>query len=241
MKIVSIDIETVLDEEAAERCGYTPSEDFAPFPLHAIVCASAFSVTGTASGDRLYAVESFSLGKMSERGIVASVEEAVGDADIVYSFNGSRFDLPVMAMRAMVHEVHVPRILDLQNRSRIGRHFDLLEQVKRDAAPISLRQLCAPFGIPSKQAPSTRVAEHASAGNWAAIEHYCEADAVACWLSAQVWSSAQEPGFARAAWRDFAKWVTANADEHPTLAPFANVVGRPPTDFPARAVDELYF
>ena len=139
MKVVSIDIETVLNEEAANRCGHTPSEDFAPFPLHSIVCASVFSITGRATGDHLYAVESFSRRTMSERGIIASVEEAVADANVVITYNGARFDLPVLVTRAMVHEVHVLRLVDLENRSRVGRHTDLFDQVSRDAAPVSLR------------------------------------------------------------------------------------------------------
>jgi hypothetical protein len=33
MKTVIIDIETIRNEEAAARCGYAPSDEFAPFPL----------------------------------------------------------------------------------------------------------------------------------------------------------------------------------------------------------------
>lgn len=223
MKVVSIDIETVLDEEAADRCGYTPSAEFAPFPLHRIVCASAFSVTGRVSGEYLYALESFSRRTVSERAIIAGVEEAVSDANVVITYNGARFDLPALVTRAMVHEVHVPRIADLQNRARIGRHMDLFDQVKRDAAPVSLRQLCAPFSIPVKQSPAACVDEHVTNEDWAALERYCETDAVACWLAAQFWNKVQEPGFAREAWRNLAGWVSANADEHPGLAPFATV------------------
>lgn len=223
MKVVCIDVETVLDEEAADRCGYTPSAEFAPFPLHRIVCASAFSVTGRVRGEYLYALESFSMGTVSEHAIIAAVEEAVSDANVVITYNGARFDLPAIVTRAMVHEVHVPRIADLQNRSRVGRHIDLFDQVKRDAAPVSLRQLCAPFSIPVKQAPATCVDDLVANEDWTALERYCEADAVACWLAAQFWNKVQEPGFAREAWRDLARWVSANADEHPGLAPFATV------------------
>lgn len=231
MKTVTIDIETVLDEEAVERCGHTPSDEFTPFPLHTIVCASAFSVTGTVSGENLYALESFSKRTMSERGIIASVEEAVADANVVFTFNGIRFDLPVLATRAMVHEVHVPRLIELQNRSRVGRHIDLFEQVKRDAAPVSLRQLCAPFSIPVKQSPAACVADLAAAEDWTALERYCETDAVGCWLAAQFWNKVQEPGFARETWRDLAGWIAGHADEHPGLTPFAVVLEPPRTRY----------
>jgi hypothetical protein len=241
MRTVSIDIETVLDPEAAERCGYTPCDDFAPFPLHTIVCASAFSVTSMADGHCLYAIESFSLGNRSERSIIAGVEEAVSDANRVYTFNGCRFDLPVLVTRAAVHDVHVPRLIDLQNRSRVGRHLDLFDQIKRDAAPVSLSHLCAPFAIPAKQVPTARVSELAASQDWSALEQYCESDTVACWLAAQFWNGAQEPGFARQRWRDLARWINAHPDEHRGLSAFATVqeaprgIGRPASP------DEVYF
>jgi predicted PolB exonuclease-like 3'-5' exonuclease len=241
MKIVSIDIETVLDEEAARRCGYEPSTEFAPFPLHSIVCASTFSVTGSAAEDQFYSVESFSKDTMSERGILLGVEEAIADATLVLTFNGFRFDLPVLLARAMLHEVHVPRLIDLQNRSRVGRHVDLLDQLKRDAAPVSLSQLCAPFSIPVKQVPSARVAELVASGDWTSLELYCESDAVACWLASQFWNKVQDPGFARAAWRDFAAWINANASEQRGLMPFATVPEPPRVGYPERGLDDFNF
>lgn len=241
MKTVSIDIETVLDLEAAERCGYIPCDDFAPFPLHTIACASAFSVTYMADGDCLFALESFSLGGMTERGIVASVEEAVSDANQVCTFNGCRFDLPVLLTRAAVHEVDVPRLIDLQNRSRVGRHLDLFDQIKRDAAPVSLSQLCAPFSIPAKQVPSARVSELVTGKDWSRLERYCESDAIACWLASQFWNGAPEPGFARQRWRDLAHWLAAQPDQHSGLREFATV--HEPPRSTGRSVDpsDVYF
>jgi predicted PolB exonuclease-like 3'-5' exonuclease len=99
VKIVSIDIETVLDEDAADRCGYVQSDEFAPFPLHSIVCASALSVIGNAKGEHFYALESFSRGSMSERGILMAIEAAVDDANVVLTFNGHTFDLPLSRWR----------------------------------------------------------------------------------------------------------------------------------------------
>lgn len=241
MKVVSIDIETVIDEEAAERCGYTPSDEFAPFPLHTIVCASAFSVTGMADGGSLYAVESFSKGGMSERGIIACVEEAVADASVVYTYNGCRFDLPVLLTRAMVHEAHVPRLMDLQNRSRVGRHLDLFDQIKRDAAPVSLRQLCAPFSIPVKKMPVARVKDLVASQDWYALERYCESDAVGCWLAGQFWNSAQHPGMARQQWRDLARWIKGHPDEHCGLREFAVVHGQPRTLDRSTSLAEIHF
>jgi len=241
MKTVIIDIETVLDEEAAERCSYVPTDEFAPFPLHRIVCASALSVTTSAPGEQFYALESFSRGAMSERGIIMSLEAAVDDASVVVSFNGYRFDLAVLLTRAMVHEAHVPRLIDLQNRSRVGKHVDLFDQLKRDAAPVSLAQLCAPFGIPAKQEPTDSVAELVAREDWAALERYCQTDVVGCWLASLFWGKVQEPGFARARWREFAVWAAENTGEYPSLAAFVNVPEPPRQAYPAHGLGDFNF
>lgn len=240
MQTVSIDIETVLDEGAATRCGYTPTDEFAPFPLHEIVCASAFSVTRTVDGEMLYAVESFSRRTMSERAIVASMEEAVADANVVVTFNGGRFDLPVLVTRAMLHEVCVPRLIDLQNRSRVGRHCDLFDEVKREAEPVSLAQLCAPFSIPVKQRPAARVGELVALSDWPALETYCEMDALACWLAAQFWTKVQDPGLARESWRGLADWIRREP-ERPSLASFATPPQPPQAQLERSGWDTLEF
>jgi predicted PolB exonuclease-like 3'-5' exonuclease len=227
MQVVSIDIETALDAKAVQRCGFTPSDEFAPFPLHEIVCASAFTVTRTRTGETLYAVESFSRGSMSERAIIASIEQAVVDATYVITYNGFAFDLPVLATRAMLHEVHVPRLVELRNRSRVGRHHDLFAEIKREAGPVSLRQLCAPFDIPVKPDLAARVSELVQAQEWRALEQYCETDAVACWLAFQFWERVGEPGLARAVWKEFAVWIKANHTNHPHLVAFARAIGAP--------------
>lgn len=241
MQVVAVDIETILDEEAAERCGYTASDEFAPFPLHKIVCASAFTVTDACAGGHLYALESYSRRTLSEAGIVASIEAAIADANVVLTYAGSRFDLPVLLTRAMVHEVHVPRLIDLQNKSRIGRHLDLLEQIKRDAAPVTLRQLCAAVSIPVKQSPAAKVSELVTEEDWLSLERYCESDAVGCWLASQFWNKVCEPGLAREMWRDFARWIAANADEHPGLAQFATVPEPPRSEHRFVNLEDVYF
>lgn len=241
MKTVTIDIETTLDEEAAARCGYVPSDEFAPFPLHTIVCASALAVIGTANGGRFYALESFSRGSMSERGIILSVETAVDDADVLLTFNGYQFDLPVLLARAALHELHVPRLLDMHNRSRVGKQLDLFDQLKRAAAPTSLAQICAPFGIPVKQEPASTVPELLAREDWAALERYCESDVVGCWLASLFWNKVHEPGFARAAWRDFAVWAAENTSEYPSLASFVTVPEPPRRSYPTRGLDDFNF
>lgn len=241
MKTVTIDVETILNEEAAARCGYVSSDEFAPFPLHTVVCATSLAVIGRADGQQSYALESFSRGGMSERGIIMSIEKAVDDADVLLTFNGYTFDLPVLLARAAVHELHVPRLLDLHNRSRVGKHLDLLDQLKRAAKPTSLAQICAPFAIPVKQEAANTVSELVDSQAWAALERYCETDVVSCWLASLFWNKVHEPGFARAAWRDFAFWAAQHAVEYPSLAAFATVPEPPQQSYPTRGLDDFEF
>lgn len=49
--------------------------------------------------------------------------------------SGASFTLGSVASRAALHELHVPRLLDLHNRSRVGKHLDLFDQLKRGASP----------------------------------------------------------------------------------------------------------
>ena len=143
------------------------------------------------------------------------------------SFGGRSFDLPVLAVRAMLHEVHVPRLLDLQSGSETSRHLDLLEEVRRDSHFPSLAQLCAPFSITVGGKPLKKNAEPLSPGDWRLLEECCETNAVACWLAAQFWTEVHTPGRARVRWRDFARWAEAHAAEHPHLLSFAKVSPRP--------------
>lgn len=241
MKTVTIDIETTLDEEAAARCGYVPSDEFAPFPLHAIVCASSLAVIRKADGERYYSLESASRGSTSERGIIMSLETAVDDADVVVTFNGYSFDLPVLLARAALHELHVPRLLDLHNRCRVGKHLDLFDQLKRGAMPTSLAQVCAPLAIPAKQESASTVAELVARKDWSALEGYCESDVVGCWLASIFWNSIHEPGAARAAWRQFASWAAEHSSEHPSVAAFVSVPEPPRQSYPARGLDDFNF
>ena len=223
MQVVALQIATMLDAEAAGHCGFVPTSAITPFPLHELACASVFSVTRTTTGELLYSVESFCRNSMSERSIIGSLEEAVEHAQVVLSFGGRRFDLPVLLTRAMLHEVHVPHLADMQNGKSPGRHCDLFEQVKQDADAVSLAQLCAPFSIPVAGA-SASILEYPTTGtDWAALEVRCTTNAVACWLAAQFCNKVQAPGSARASWRDLARWIGANAADYPALVPFADV------------------
>ena len=105
----------------------------------------------------------------------------------------------------------------------------------------NLAQICALFAIPVKQEPASAVAELVSREDWASLERYCESDVVGCWLASLFWNKVHEPGFARAAWGDFAAWAAENASEHPSLAAFVPVPEAPRQTYPARGLDDFDF
>jgi hypothetical protein len=64
------------------------------------------------------------------------------------------------------------------------------------------------------------VAELADAGDWLAIEHYCEADVIATWLLAAMWDSRDLPGHGAARWLELSRWLKRSGIGNPRLADF---------------------
>jgi hypothetical protein len=230
MKTVVLDVETIADGHAMARCGYQPEEGvFAPWPLHRLACASVLTV-GHRNGDFEFSLESFSLGTTNERGIVASVERAIEDADRILTYNGKAFDIPVLLARAIVTGEFVPTLTRLGHRCRPGLHEDLHDEIKAlGGSGIKLIHLCAPFGIPAKVGGSgDEVAALAAAGRWGDIEDYCESDVVATWIAAQMWESSEDPGVGLHRWDRIAAWLAAECASNARLAPFIDVQRRRP-------------
>ncbi len=227
-KKVIMDIETILDAEAVTRARFVPDEGFAPFPLHAIACVSLLVVEQDGMAQPVYAIHSFSREQFSERAIIASVERVLADSFEVITFNGHRFDVPVLLTRVALTGEYAPTIarLSAQNRRTPGLHVDLLNVVScHGAAPkVSLNQLCAAFSIPCKlDARGADVASLVAASEWKKLTEYCETDVIATYLAAQIWRSA-ERGAAELAvesWTKVAHWIKANQPKLDHLLPYA--------------------
>lgn len=222
MKTVVIDIETIADAAAMERAGYVPEPgEFAPWPLHAIACASVLTVSRAGLGDLEFDLRSFSRAKTGERGIVAGVDRALDGARAVFTYNGRAFDVPVLMARAIIANEPASNIGKLRNPARPGLHVDLLEEIKGRGPGIQLAHLCAAFNIPVKTGgDGGGVAALAAAGAWEEIEHYCEQDVVATWLLAQYWLCRDEPGFALEQWEKLDRWLGGVRPSNPRLALF---------------------
>lgn len=225
MKTVVLDVETIADRCAMERCGYQEEQGvFAPWPLHQLACASTLTVQSVGRDRLKFDLASFSRRQMSERGIVASVERAIEDADQVITYNGRAFDIPVLLARAVVANEFVPTLARLGHRCRPGLHYDLHNQIKDVAGGVKLAHLCAAFSIPAKVGgEGAGVADLAAQGRWQDIEHYCETDVVATWLAAQMWESSEDPGLGRERWNVLARWLARRSEGNPQLLPFCKV------------------
>lgn len=227
MKTVVIDIETIADTAAMERAGYVPEPgEFAPWPFHAIVCASVLVVSRVGVGGLEFDLRSFSRANAGERGIVAGVEQALDGARAAISYNGRSFDVPVLMARAIIADEPAANIGKLRNPALPAHHIDLLEEIKGRGPAIQLAHLCAAFNIPVKTGgDGAGVAALAAAGAWEEIEHYCEQDVVATWLLAQHWLCRDEPGFAREQWSKLARWLLGARLSNPRLALFCDPQG----------------
>lgn len=216
-KKVVMDIETILDAEAAARARFEPDEAFAPFPLHALACVSLLVIDHDAMARPVYEIHSFSREQLSERAILASVERVLSGSFEVITFNGRGFDVPVLMTRTALTGEYAPTIarLHMQNRHTAGRHVDLLDVVSGyGAAPKPrLSQLCSAFSIPCKlEGGDADVASLVAAGDWRKLTAYCETDVVATFLASQIWRGAERGAaeFAIESWTRLAHWIRAN-------------------------------
>jgi hypothetical protein len=112
------------------------------------------------------------------------------------SWNGSGFDLPVLALRGLIHGVTAPRFWEQGDEDRDfrynnylsryhARHVDLMDVLSlyqgRAAAPLS--QVAELAGFPGKMGMSgAKVWESWLAGDIAGIRHYCETDVANTYL-----------------------------------------------------------
>jgi len=177
----------------AEAYGrYDGSTDFPRVPFHEVVCISGLWVS---SGEmKLF---SFSQEEMSERDIIARFFSVFDKHfPILVSWNGAGFDVPVLTMRAMYHELSAPGFYDqgehdqrrrydnYQNRYQT-RHTDLMDAMAlfNNRLFQRLDDVAQLFGLPGKQGVSgLDVSGQVQAGLWHELTTYCESDVLNTWL-----------------------------------------------------------
>jgi hypothetical protein len=119
----------------------------------------------------------------AERDLISAWSATVAEArPILVTYNGRRFDLPVLAMRALAHGVALGwyyRDAALRERDNEDRHLDLCDALADHGAvrSSSLDALAKLVGLPGKiGVDGSQVAELYARGEADAIASYCLGD-----------------------------------------------------------------
>jgi predicted PolB exonuclease-like 3'-5' exonuclease len=191
--VIVWDLETVPDLAAAARMldlGDASEADvrealgsgFPKHPLHKIVCIGALIACRQAEGWRIDALGAPHIGECTEAELISAFVERVGQLrPQLITFNGHRFDLPVLRYRAMVNRVSAA---GLQVRPYFHRFsddaLDLCDALGSfsPGARVKLDEISKILGLPGKPegVDGSRVQEMVLAGQIEEVARYCETD-----------------------------------------------------------------
>ena len=191
--IIVWDLETVPDLPAAARMldlGDAPEAEvrealgsgFPKHPLHKIVCIGALIASHQAEGWRIDALGAPHIGERTEAELITAFVERVGQLrSQLITFNGHRFDLPVLRYRAMVNRISAA---GLQVRQYFHRYTDDaldLCDVLGSCVPggkVKLDEVSKILGLTGKPdgVDGSRVEEMVLAGQIEEVARYCESD-----------------------------------------------------------------
>ncbi len=201
--LLAFDIETVLDTEGLARCLGRAIEDpavalaellgapteFAPAPFHRVVAVALCH--WDPKGGRVE-LEKLRLGGQTGAGVPLPSEAdllaafwSVAEGQRLLSYNGKRFDLPVLLYRSLPHPLEIGWFLASmrppsdQYRHPKSRHqLDLFDQLGGGLSPGKLGDLLQTVGLPGKVGPDgADVQALWSAGAGEAVGDYCLQDA----------------------------------------------------------------
>jgi predicted PolB exonuclease-like 3'-5' exonuclease len=172
------------DEEACRRFQEQSRNDFPPLTLHVPI---SIAVGNVADDHVLRRVESIGLADYSEENLAREFwTRAERFKGCLVSFNGRRFDLPVMELAALRYGIAAPAYFgsDDSARSRYAaeRHLDLYDYLANYGAG-GLRGgmdlLAKLIGLPGKAAMrGAMVQGYYETGRLEEIHRYCRADVV---------------------------------------------------------------
>jgi 3'-5' exonuclease len=213
---LAFDIETVLDVEGIARCAGHPvadiaeatrtlSEilqmpvDFAPAPFHRVVALAMVYWDGLAGPSPRVEVESLVLGGQSRLGAPIEDESAILAAfwrdaagKRLLSYNGKRFDLPVLLYRSLPYAIGAGWYLEERKppyeqyrHKRSVRQLDVFEELSGGLSPGRLGDLLQTVGLPGKQGiAGGDIEELWSQGRIKEIGDYCLSDSAQTFLLA---------------------------------------------------------
>lgn len=172
------------ENEAYERFRAERGNDFPPLPLHVPISTAIGSV---GPDHVLRSVESLALEDYGEERLVREFwARAERFSGCLVSFNGRRFDLPVLELSALRHGIPVPTHFAEQGSARsrysLDRHLDLLDFLTNHGAVVlggGINLLLKMIGMPGKVGiAGGRVQELYEAGRLEEIHRYCRSDVI---------------------------------------------------------------
>ena len=194
-QIIVWDLETIPDLEAfaavADLQGKPEDEvrdgmgdKFPKHIFHRIACIGALIASRLPEGWQVDAIGAPHIGERSEKDLIQSFVDKIAELrPRLITFNGSRFDLPVLRYRAMINRVSAP---GLAARNYFNRYtddaLDLCDVLASfDArAKVTLHELCRVLGLPGKPdgIDGSQVDTYYRAGRIKEVAEYCETDVV---------------------------------------------------------------
>jgi predicted PolB exonuclease-like 3'-5' exonuclease len=213
---LAFDIETVVDVAAIARCAGLPvtgmaeamrtlSEllqtpvDFAPAPFHRVVALAMVYWDGIEGPSPRVELERLVLGSRSRLGAPIEDESAILSAfwrdaagKRLLSYNGKRFDLPVLLYRSLPYSIgagwyleeHKPPYEQYRHRRSL-RQLDVFEELSGGLSPGRLGDLLQTVGLPGKQGiAGGDIEELWSQERMQDIGDYCLSDAAQTFLLA---------------------------------------------------------
>ena len=209
------DTETVPDKERIKQCFY-PEEDISPdeaydkhittlqeqgkstflkLEFHRIVALSMLIQDDMDDAAPDLILTTLSTEKLTEPQILAAFHKQLSShtpKPRMVTFNGRGFDVPLIAMRALVNQVPIPLLFETGTRDRSfsyhnnyiyrysdGKHLDVMDKIalfRYSSAP-SLHSLAEACSIPGKIGiDGSGVAELTEQGRHKEVQEYCEHD-----------------------------------------------------------------
>jgi len=209
--MLAFDIETALDVEAVGRCLGRPvtlddapqalteifgvPTEFAPAPFHRVVAVAMVYWNGADEVE----LESLVLGGATRLGAPLADESAlltafwrIGRGKQLLSYNGKRFDLPVLLYRSLPYPLDCGWYLEEKKPAyeqyrhpQSLRQLDVFEQLSGGLSPGRLGDLLQTVGLPGKQGTAGKDVEDLwSQRALGAIGDYCLSDAAQTFLLA---------------------------------------------------------
>jgi len=155
---------------------------FPKHPLHKIVCIGALTASRQAEGWRIDALGAPHIGERTEAELISAFVERVGQLrPQLITFNGHRFDLPVLRYRAMVYRISAAGL-------RVRPYFHRFSDDALDlcdalgsfspGARVKLDEISKILGLTGKPEglDGSRVEEMVLAGQIEEVARYCESD-----------------------------------------------------------------